>query len=142
MPADETARPAGRQRGPEAPSAKRSSPDLSPRQLECPHRIAQGETTVEIALALGLSRHTVDHYVSAACDVIASARARGPRRLLWRLLRRSSDPRRIATSRSSSPCCGQPAALERGWWRVRLCAGGIISSPVVMPPQVAAPRLE
>ena len=41
--------------------------DLSPRQLECLRRIALGETTAEIAAALGLSRHTVDHYVSAAC---------------------------------------------------------------------------
>jgi DNA-binding CsgD family transcriptional regulator len=30
-------------------------------------RIARGETTAEIAVALGHSRHTVDHYVGAAC---------------------------------------------------------------------------
>jgi DNA-binding CsgD family transcriptional regulator len=41
---------------------------LTPRQMECLRRIAEGETTQEIAVALGLSRHTVDHYVGAACD--------------------------------------------------------------------------
>jgi DNA-binding CsgD family transcriptional regulator len=36
--------------------------------LECLHRIALGETTTEIAAALDLSRHTVDHYIGAACS--------------------------------------------------------------------------
>ena len=42
-------------------------PTLPPRQLECLRRIAAGQTTQEIALELGLSRHTVDHYVASAC---------------------------------------------------------------------------
>lgn len=41
---------------------------LTPRQRECLRRIAEGETTQEIAHALGLSRHTVDHYIATACD--------------------------------------------------------------------------
>lgn len=41
---------------------------LTPRQIDCLTRIAAGETTVEIARVLGLSRHTVDHYVGAACN--------------------------------------------------------------------------
>ena len=41
---------------------------LTPRQVECLSRISMGDTTHEIARALGLSRHTVDHYVSSACD--------------------------------------------------------------------------
>jgi DNA-binding CsgD family transcriptional regulator len=40
---------------------------LTARQAECLHRIASGETTTEIAAALGLSRHTVDHYIGTAC---------------------------------------------------------------------------
>jgi LuxR family transcriptional regulator, quorum-sensing system regulator BjaR1 len=40
---------------------------LTPRQLECLTRIAAGETSVEIAAALGLSKRTVDHYVTHAC---------------------------------------------------------------------------
>ena len=45
--------------------AKGSS--LTPRQLECLSRIAQGETSAEIGTALGLSKRTVDHYVLHAC---------------------------------------------------------------------------
>ncbi len=41
---------------------------LTPRQVECLRRIAAGETSAQIAGALGLSRHTVDHYIGAACD--------------------------------------------------------------------------
>jgi DNA-binding CsgD family transcriptional regulator len=41
---------------------------LSPRQVECLRRIALGQTTAEIAIALGLSPHTVNHYVDSACD--------------------------------------------------------------------------
>jgi DNA-binding CsgD family transcriptional regulator len=52
----------------DAPNPCTPSLELSPRQLECLHRIALGETTAEIAAALGLSRHTVDHYVGAACS--------------------------------------------------------------------------
>jgi DNA-binding CsgD family transcriptional regulator len=37
---------------------------LTPRQLECLTRIASGETSAEIAAALGLSKRTVDHYVT------------------------------------------------------------------------------
>ena len=40
---------------------------LTPRELECLRRIADGQTTLEIACALGLSRHTVDHYIGTAC---------------------------------------------------------------------------
>jgi len=40
---------------------------LSPRQLECLGRIAAGETSAQIAFALGLSIRTVDHYVRSAC---------------------------------------------------------------------------
>ncbi len=42
-------------------------PRLSARQIECLTRIAAGETSAEIALALGVSRRTVDEYVGAAC---------------------------------------------------------------------------
>jgi DNA-binding CsgD family transcriptional regulator len=38
-------------------------PVLSPRQRECLSRIAGGQTTNEIAAALGLSPRTVDNYV-------------------------------------------------------------------------------
>ena len=41
---------------------------LTFRQVEGLRRIAAGETSAEIAAALGLSRHIVDHYISAACD--------------------------------------------------------------------------
>ena len=40
---------------------------LSARQVECLLRISRGETSAEIAAALGLSRHTVDHYIGGAC---------------------------------------------------------------------------
>ena len=40
---------------------------LSPRQIECLSRIARGETSAEIAVALGLSKRTIDHYVNSAC---------------------------------------------------------------------------
>jgi DNA-binding CsgD family transcriptional regulator len=40
---------------------------LSARQIECLLRISRGETSAEIAGALGLSRHTVDHYIGGAC---------------------------------------------------------------------------
>lgn len=40
---------------------------LSARQIECLLRISRGETSAEIAAALGLSRHTVDHYIGGAC---------------------------------------------------------------------------
>jgi DNA-binding CsgD family transcriptional regulator len=41
---------------------------LTPRQIECLQRIACGETSAQIAAALGLSVRTVDHYVGAACS--------------------------------------------------------------------------
>jgi DNA-binding CsgD family transcriptional regulator len=41
---------------------------LSARQAECLQRIACGETSVEIAAALELSRHTVNHYIDEACN--------------------------------------------------------------------------
>jgi LuxR family transcriptional regulator of spore coat protein len=40
---------------------------LTPRQLECLSRIAGGETSAEIGMALGLSKRTIDHYVLHAC---------------------------------------------------------------------------
>ena len=40
---------------------------LTSRQLACLHRIALGDTTAEIAAGLGLSPHTVEHYVTEAC---------------------------------------------------------------------------
>jgi DNA-binding CsgD family transcriptional regulator len=45
----------------------RSSIQLTARQRECLTRIARGETSAEIAAALGLSKRTVDHYVNHAC---------------------------------------------------------------------------
>jgi len=40
---------------------------LTARQLECLRRIADGETSAEIAESLGLSKRTIDHYVQFAC---------------------------------------------------------------------------
>ena len=40
---------------------------LTTRQIECLRRIADGETSAEIAASLGLSKRTVDHYVQFAC---------------------------------------------------------------------------
>jgi LuxR family quorum-sensing system transcriptional regulator CciR len=40
---------------------------LSPRQLDCLTRIAAGETSAEIAKALGISKRTVDHYIVLLC---------------------------------------------------------------------------
>lgn len=40
---------------------------LSPRQLQCLEMIAGGQTSAEIAQALGVSRRTIDHYVANAC---------------------------------------------------------------------------
>jgi DNA-binding CsgD family transcriptional regulator len=44
---------------------------LTPRQIECIARIAAGETSAEIASALGLSVRTIEHYVAAACERLA-----------------------------------------------------------------------
>ena len=53
--------------------ANRSVGDpLTPRQLECLTRIANGETSGEIGEALGLSKRTVDHYVLDACIRLGS----------------------------------------------------------------------
>ena len=41
---------------------------LTARQIECLQRIACGETSAQIASALGLSVRTVDHYLGAACN--------------------------------------------------------------------------
>jgi len=41
--------------------------ELSDRQKECLSRIASGQTSSEIAKAIGLSPRTVDHYVADAC---------------------------------------------------------------------------
>jgi DNA-binding CsgD family transcriptional regulator len=40
---------------------------LSRRQLECLEGVARGETSAEIANALGVSRRTIDHYVADTC---------------------------------------------------------------------------
>lgn len=40
---------------------------LSPRQFECLEMVARGETSAGIALLLGVSRRTVDHYIADAC---------------------------------------------------------------------------
>ncbi len=40
---------------------------LTPRQLECLAMAARGETSAEIALALGVSRRTIDHYIANTC---------------------------------------------------------------------------
>jgi DNA-binding CsgD family transcriptional regulator len=44
-----------------------ASAKLTPRQLECLAMVARGETSAEIAHALGVSRRTIDHYVANAC---------------------------------------------------------------------------
>ena len=41
---------------------------LSSRQIECLRLAAAGQTSVEIAAALGLSSRTVDQYVGEACE--------------------------------------------------------------------------
>lgn len=41
---------------------------LSPRQIECLRLAAAGQTSLEIAAALGLSSRTVDQYVGEACE--------------------------------------------------------------------------
>jgi DNA-binding CsgD family transcriptional regulator len=51
---------------------------LAPREIECLHWIAQGKDTVEVAMILGLSQHTVRTYLKAArfklsCATIAAA---------------------------------------------------------------------
>jgi DNA-binding CsgD family transcriptional regulator len=45
---------------------------LTVRQVECLTRIANGETSAEVAEALGLSKRTVDHYVLDACIRLGS----------------------------------------------------------------------
>lgn len=40
---------------------------LTPRQIQCLTRIAAGESSAQIALALGLSKRTVDEHVRDAC---------------------------------------------------------------------------
>jgi DNA-binding CsgD family transcriptional regulator len=64
---------------------------LTARQVECLTRIAGGETSAEIAEALGLSKRTVDHYVTHACARLgvrnraqAVAKAMGSRLILGR----------------------------------------------------------
>lgn len=52
-----------------------SDPKLTDRQRECLRLIAEGETSSTIATALGLSTHTIDHYVRRACEKL-NARSR------------------------------------------------------------------
>lgn len=40
---------------------------LSPRQIECLRLAAAGQTSLQIAVTLGLSSRTVDQYVGEAC---------------------------------------------------------------------------
>jgi DNA-binding CsgD family transcriptional regulator len=47
---------------------------LSPRQLECLIRIAAGETSAQIAAALGLSKRTIDEHVRDACKKLGVKR--------------------------------------------------------------------
>lgn len=46
---------------------------LSARERECLHWTASGKTSQEIATILGLSEHTVNHYLSAACQKLGAA---------------------------------------------------------------------
>ncbi|WP_313515136.1 MULTISPECIES: helix-turn-helix transcriptional regulator [Brevundimonas] len=41
---------------------------LSPRQMECLRLAADGNSSPEIALLLGISRRTVDQRIAEACD--------------------------------------------------------------------------
>lgn len=49
------------------PYSMNESAKLSPRQVECLEMVARGETSAGIALALGVSRRTVDHYIADTC---------------------------------------------------------------------------
>lgn len=44
------------------------SPSLSPRQLDCLRLAAQGKSSPEIAVLLGISRRTVDQRIAEACE--------------------------------------------------------------------------
>lgn len=46
---------------------------LSARERECLHWTASGKTSSEIAIILQLSEHTVNHYLSAACQKLGAA---------------------------------------------------------------------
>ena len=48
------------------PEERDESP-LSPRQAACLTLAAQGKTSPEIAIALGISRRTVDQHIGEAC---------------------------------------------------------------------------
>ncbi|WP_193175978.1 helix-turn-helix transcriptional regulator [Oricola nitratireducens] len=50
-----------------------SEQTLSARERECLHWTASGKTSQEIATILGLSEHTVNHYLSAACQKLGAA---------------------------------------------------------------------
>lgn len=43
-------------------------PILSPRQLDCLRLAAQGKSSPEIAVLLGMSRRTVDQRIAEACE--------------------------------------------------------------------------
>lgn len=47
--------------------ARRSSPDISDRELECLNWAAAGKTSGEIATIVQLSEHTVNHYLNSCC---------------------------------------------------------------------------
>lgn len=64
VPADDDEPPLSGE--PSSPGSRRVATPLSPRELECLSRIAAGESSVEIAAALGISPRTVDHYIGFA----------------------------------------------------------------------------
>lgn len=59
---------------------------LTTRQIECLSWVREGKSSADIGVILGLSRHTVDEHITAACDrlgvrtrtqAVAEALARG-----------------------------------------------------------------
>jgi DNA-binding CsgD family transcriptional regulator len=48
-------------------SAAPSTPNLTPRQVECLVRIEAGKTSAQIAADFGISKRTVDEHVRDAC---------------------------------------------------------------------------
>lgn len=49
-----------------------AQPSLSGRELECLRWTANGKTSAEIALILGLSEHTINHYLSSVCNKLGA----------------------------------------------------------------------
>lgn len=63
---------------------------LSPRQIECLRLAAEGQTSVEIAVNLGLSSRTVDQYVGDPATRLKETRNGIDRELQRRSSRRTS----------------------------------------------------